>query len=186
MFGTLHSLLGCVLIDRVQGFASEEELEQTSHDLMQTNDLLAAVVFFDQGQNRRKRASNQTLPDELRYEIRMDIDYVQSTTRLKKQFWIPGPEADFIEDLRYLRGFVQLQDSIDKSIIHLKAPKLQKWTTLVQQMPYPCYKQSSCVFILSSLEPTTMISITTFDHYFIDFSRPYMNRREFLYHSSLH
>lgn len=41
------------------------------------------------------------------------ISYLITSSR----FWAPGPDADFIDNLRYFRGFVQLQDLIDKAII---------------------------------------------------------------------
>ncbi|KAK0086066.1 hypothetical protein PV325_003922 [Microctonus aethiopoides] len=140
MIGMLNNLVDCVLVDRMIGFDTEEELELESKRLIITNEFLAGVVFLNTNE-RMKRSFEHGLPDNIIYKIRMDVDYVPSTKRLKNQFWIPGPEDSFIEDLRYLRGFVQLQDSIDRAIIEIKSGKKQNWKTLSQQMPYPCWKR---------------------------------------------
>lgn len=137
MVGMLNDLLECVLVDRMKGFRSEEEMEAEARLLMETRQFLAGVVFLDRSS---KRSLDRELPEHVIYKIRMDVDYVQSTKRLKNQFWTPGPESSFIEHLRYLRGFVQLQDSIDRAIIKTKSQRDQDWRTMTQQMPYPCWK----------------------------------------------
>ncbi|XP_076284763.1 lipid droplet defective isoform X2 [Lasioglossum baleicum] len=141
MIGMLNDLLGCVLVDRVRGFRNEDEMEAEARMLMDTREFLAGVVFMDEDPVRSRRSLSEQLPENVVYKIRMDIDYVQSTKRLKNQFWIPGPESSFIEHLRYVRGFVQLQDSIDRAIIWEKSGKDLEWQTVTQQMPYPCWKQ---------------------------------------------
>ncbi|CAK9819447.1 ATP-binding cassette sub-family A member 13 [Anthophora plagiata] len=140
MVGMLNDLLECVLVDRIRGFRSEEEMEAEARILMQTREFLAGVVFLDVPTKRNGRSVEQELPEDVVYKIRMDVDYVQSTKRLKNQFWIPGPESSFIEHLRYLRGFIQLQDAIDRAIVKTKSHRDQNWKTMTQQMPYPCWK----------------------------------------------
>ncbi|XP_028982053.1 uncharacterized protein LOC107039836 isoform X2 [Diachasma alloeum] len=140
MIGMLNNLVDCILIDRMIGFTSEEELEVEARKLTDTNEFLAGVVFLDNEKLSRRSLGGESLEHDVTYKIRMDVDYVPSTKRLKNQFWVPGPEGSFIEDLRYLRGFVQLQDSIDRAIIEVKSGKEQNWKTVSQQMPYPCWK----------------------------------------------
>ncbi|CAL7936973.1 unnamed protein product [Xylocopa violacea] len=140
MVGMLNDLLECVLVDRIRGFRSEAEMEAQARILMETREFLAGVVFLDKPLKRSRRSLERELPENVVYKIRMDVDYVQSTKRLKNQFWIPGPESSFIEHLRYLRGFVQLQDSIDRAIIRTKSQRDKNWSTMTQQMPYPCWK----------------------------------------------
>ncbi|XP_014474957.1 PREDICTED: ATP-binding cassette sub-family A member 13 isoform X2 [Dinoponera quadriceps] len=140
MVGMLNDMMGCVLVNRTIGFSTEEELEAAASRLTNTNEFLAAVIFLDDSSPRSKRSLDLELPDNITYKIRMDVDYVPSTTRLKNQFWIPGPESSFLEHLRYLRGFIQLQDSVDRAIIKVKTRRDLSWRTLTQQMPYPCWK----------------------------------------------
>nr|XP_012136751.1 PREDICTED: uncharacterized protein LOC100878441 isoform X3 [Megachile rotundata] len=139
MVGMLNDLLECVLVDRIKGFRTEKEMEAEARVLMGTRQFLAGVVFLDKS-SRSERSLDHQLPENVVYKIRMDVDYVQSTKRLKNQFWTPGPESSFIEHLRYLRGFIQLQDSIDRAIIKTKSQRDQNWQTMTQQMPYPCWK----------------------------------------------
>ncbi|XP_067204074.1 uncharacterized protein ldd isoform X2 [Linepithema humile] len=141
MIGALNDMMGCVLVDRTKGFSTEEELEMAASRLTDTNEFLAGVIFLDDASSSRtKRSLDYELPDNITYKIRMDVDYVPSTLRLKNQFWIPGPESSFLEHLRYLRGFIQLQDSVDRAIVKVKARRDFDWRTVTQQMPYPCWK----------------------------------------------
>lgn len=68
--------------------------------------------------------------------------------------WTPGPESSFLENMRYFRGFVEIQDIIDKAIIQVSmedSRNIQKrdveeikktdWAVYTQQMPYPCYRK---------------------------------------------
>lgn len=143
MIDMLNSMMGCVLVNRTTGFSTEEELEVAASRLTDTNEFLAGVVFLNEASSRpAKRSLDHELPDDITYKIRMDVDYVPSTTRLKNQFWIPGPESSFIEHLRYLRGFIQLQDSVDRAIMKVKTRRYDlNWRTVTQQMPYPCWKE---------------------------------------------
>ena len=53
---------------------------------------------------------------------------------------LPGPEASFLDNLRYLHTFVPLQDIIDTAII-----KLSNGTPIPNKMvklsPYPCWER---------------------------------------------
>lgn len=142
MIGMLNGMMGCVLVNRTIGFSTEEELEEAASRLTDTNEFLAGVIFLDDASSHpAKRSLDHELPDNITYKIRMDVDYVPSTRRLKNQFWIPGPESSFIEHLRYLRGFIQLQDSVDRAIVKVKTRRYDlNWRTVTQQMPYPCWK----------------------------------------------
>lgn len=142
MVGMLNDFMECVLVERIRGFATEEEMESEARRLTDVNEFLAGVVFLDPPERSRRSIDDEQLPQDVVYKIRMDVDYVPSTKRMKTQFWIPGPEADFLENLRYLRGFVQLQDSIDRAIVRDKSGITQNWKTVTQQMPYPCWKNT--------------------------------------------
>ncbi|XP_034938100.1 phospholipid-transporting ATPase ABCA1 [Chelonus insularis] len=138
---TMNNFMECILSNRMIGFKSEEELEIEARQLINSHEFLAGVIFSEN--NSSGLLSKRSLLDNINYKIRMDVDYVPSTKRLKNQFWIPGPEDSFIENLKYLHGFVQLQDSIDRAIIEIKTGKSVNWKTVTQQMPYPCWKYSS-------------------------------------------
>ena len=50
------------------------------------------------------------------------------------------PEDSFAEDMRYFRGFVQLQSLIDNGIIRLQTGCDEIPVMDTQQFPYPCYQ----------------------------------------------
>lgn len=160
----LNGIIGCLLVNRTIGFSTEEELEAAASRLTDTNEFLAGVIFLDDtSSHRAKRSLDNELPDNITYKIRMDVDYVPSTRRLKNQFWIPGPESSFIEHLRYLRGFIQLQDSVDRAIIKMKSRQDLDWKTVTQQMPYPCWKHVPWVINILYLEISIYRVVTTED-----------------------
>ena len=69
------------------------------------------------------------------------------------RFWVPGPERSYIDDLKYARGFLQLQDIIDRAILkQLQVAILKQLQddlgsaidaedigVYTQQFPYPCF-----------------------------------------------
>ncbi|CAB3232753.1 unnamed protein product [Arctia plantaginis] len=142
--GTLLSkasdILNCINLNRIQATPNEYELTHAAAVLSTVNEFSAGVVFLN----------SEELDDSfsnVEYKIRMDIDTVPTTKRLKDFLWIPGPESNFIENMRYFRGFVELQDIVDKAIIQLSAENSlskttteeEDWAVYTQQTPYPCY-----------------------------------------------
>ncbi|KAH3873435.1 hypothetical protein DPMN_036670 [Dreissena polymorpha] len=73
----------------------------------------------------------------------MDVDNSPNTNRIKDRMWRPQPEDHFFNELRYFRGFIQLQDMIDSAIISLYAEheqvdfKMPRVAT--NQFPFPCH-----------------------------------------------
>ena len=61
------------------------------------------------------------------------------------RFWVPGPERSYIDDLKYARGFLQLQDIIDRAILKQLQDDLgsaidaEDIGVYTQQFPYPCF-----------------------------------------------
>ncbi|XP_073954372.1 uncharacterized protein [Choristoneura fumiferana] len=140
-------LLRCVNMDRFRAMPDEHELTHEAVRLTRVNEFSAGLVFM----NVKEQDGN---PINVEYTIRMDIESVPTTTRIRNQFWTPGPEDSFLENMRYFRGFVQIQDLVDSAIIklarnasHVKKrdtqptePKEDKWAIYTQQTPYPCYR----------------------------------------------
>lgn len=55
------------------------------------------------------------------------------------RFWRPNPEDDMFLYMRYFRGFIQLQDILDRAIIYLQTGQDINNTVFLQQFPTPCY-----------------------------------------------
>ncbi|CAH2088391.1 unnamed protein product [Euphydryas editha] len=139
-------LLHCINLDRFKPMSDEEELKKEAAKLTMVNEFSAGLVFLNMND------SKSDIPSNVEYKIRMDIDNVPTTVRLRNYLWIPGPESNFLEDMRYFRGFVQIQDIIDKAIIELSIENSKRvkkreietkmdWSIYTQQIPYPCYRR---------------------------------------------
>ncbi|XP_074649468.1 uncharacterized protein LOC141904723 isoform X2 [Tubulanus polymorphus] len=154
----------CMDVNRYVGVSSEKELQTVTAKWAKERKLLGGIVFeFGQQQNRKKRAANNTitagtLPKFVRYKIRVDVDNTMNTDTSWLAFTRPGPGDNFAEDLRYLRGFLPLQDMIDRAIIKEQTGKDVKIPIQTQQFPYPCYmKDSFLSFVYKFLLPLMMI-----------------------------
>ncbi|CAH0591712.1 unnamed protein product [Chrysodeixis includens] len=140
-------LLRCINLDRFQPSPSEDHMIHEAARLSIVNEFSAGVVFLNSGEQDGSLSNVQ-------YKIRMDIDNAPTTEKLKDYLWIPGPEASFVENMRYFRGFVQIQDLVDQAIIRLSRQGHQAsqtrvkrdlqetdWAVYTQQTPYPCYRK---------------------------------------------
>ncbi|CAH1795290.1 unnamed protein product [Owenia fusiformis] len=137
----------CIELDRFEGFDTEEEMEKRAQELNSDKSMLASVVFLnvdDDATGRRRRQADTTgdgIPKHIQYKIRMDIENVHVTNRLRDLQYVPGPKDDFATDMRYMRGFVQLQDMIDTAIINIHTGRNNSAPVVnLQQFPYPCYE----------------------------------------------
>uniref|UniRef100_A0A8C2GCE9 P-type phospholipid transporter n=1 Tax=Cyprinus carpio TaxID=7962 RepID=A0A8C2GCE9_CYPCA len=91
---------------------SQEKLVNESMSLLDNRKFWAGIVFLD------IQSNSSELPPHVNYKIRMDIDNVERTNKIKDGYWDPGPRADPFEDLRYIwGGFTYLQDVVEHSII---------------------------------------------------------------------
>ncbi|XP_026490160.2 ATP-binding cassette sub-family A member 13 [Vanessa tameamea] len=158
-------LLHCVNLNRFKPMPTEHELTQEAARLTLVNEFSAGLVFMNMSD------TESAIPSNIEYKIRMDIENAPPTNRLKNYLWIPGPEASFLENMRYFRGFAQIQDIIDKAIIDLSMDNSRKvkkreisddktdWAVYTQQMPYPCYRRD---FFQTSLYESQSLLVAFF------------------------
>ncbi|GAB1599090.1 hypothetical protein Ahia01_000186200, partial [Argonauta hians] len=149
----------CLSNERFQS-VSFENLQKEALVLSKRNEFLAAIIFLnseedDESEIRRsKREIQQKIPRHLKYEIRMDVDNVPTTGKLRERYWRPRPEDNLAMEMKYLQGFIQLQDIIDKAIIESHMEDLGINSSLpsvhLKQFPYPCHMKDEYLHILSS------------------------------------
>ena len=148
----------CASFDRFVGLRSELELEEYARNLTKSHEFIAGIVFVG---NQSQYANRSSMPTNIEYKIRIDIDFVPSTKDLKARIWEPGPRDNYVNDMGYLHGFVQIQEMIDRSIMSY----LTNQSTLaidpeihLQQQPYLCYDIDKFGNYIRSLAPliTTM------------------------------
>ena len=78
------------------------------------------------------------------YKIRMDVDNVEQTQAIKDRIWRPISRGGFADDLRYLRGFIQLQDMVDSAIIEtMTGTGGTRVQPIAKQTPFPCHKRDT-------------------------------------------
>ncbi|XP_058118442.1 glucosylceramide transporter ABCA12 [Anopheles ziemanni] len=102
---TIANIFDCFSADRFIPVANEQDLETRAFELNRKK-LFFAGVLFENGTT-----------NEVAYKIRMRTDDTPVTVENRNRFWFPGPEASFELDMRYHRGFVQIQHAVDMGII---------------------------------------------------------------------
>uniref|UniRef100_A0A452I3H1 P-type phospholipid transporter n=1 Tax=Gopherus agassizii TaxID=38772 RepID=A0A452I3H1_9SAUR len=137
-----NQYLECFTLDKFEGHADETQLTHQALNLLEENKFWAGVVFPDIHSGASK------LPRHMNYKIRMDIDAVEKTNKIKDRYWDPGPRADPVDDLRYIwGGFAYLQDMIEHGIIKTQTNTEVPSGIYLQQMPYPCFVDDIDVFL---------------------------------------
>ncbi|KAM6396101.1 phospholipid-transporting ATPase ABCA7 [Rhynochetos jubatus] len=152
VLGTLSRFMECVCLDKIEAVATEEQLVARALELLEEQQFWAAVVF-----QPPINATAPTLPTHVRYKIRMDIDDVTRTNKIKDRFWDPGPAADPFSDLRYVwGGFVYVQDLVEQAVVRVQTGAAPRTGVYVQQMPYPCYVDDVFLRVLNRSLPLFM------------------------------
>lgn len=152
--------LPCIELNRFEALQSESELVERAKELhrnrmviagkKETKKNLIQLVFFVvfvgivfSNLNSSNPNAN-FLPPHIHVKIRMDVDSVRPTEQLTSWLFFPGPENDYFREMHYLRGFIQLQDLIERAIIDLHFEDTEKTPTnpvvYMQLMPYPCFR----------------------------------------------
>uniref|UniRef100_A0A3Q2QA05 P-type phospholipid transporter n=1 Tax=Fundulus heteroclitus TaxID=8078 RepID=A0A3Q2QA05_FUNHE len=142
----------CISLDKFVPHTDESQMIHRALYLLEENKFWAGVVFMD------VYPWTTSVPPHVKYKIRMDIDAVERTNKIKDRYWDPGPRADPMEDQRYLwGGFAYLQDMIEHGIIKLHTGNDWPLGVYVQQMPYPCYVDDLFMITLNRCFPMFMV-----------------------------
>ncbi|XP_053185826.1 retinal-specific phospholipid-transporting ATPase ABCA4-like isoform X2 [Scomber japonicus] len=142
----------CISLDKFVAFSDESQMIHQALYLLEENKFWAGVVFMDM------YPWTTSVPPHVKYKIRMDIDAVERTNKIKDRYWDPGPRADPMEDQRYIwGGFAYLQDMIEHGIIKLHTGNDWPLGVYVQQMPYPCYVDDLFMITLNRCFPIFMV-----------------------------
>nr|KAF6442985.1 ATP binding cassette subfamily A member 4 [Molossus molossus] len=147
-----NQYLECLDLDKFESYDDEIQLTQRALALLEENRFWAGVVFPDM------YPWTSSLPPHVKYKIRMDIDVVEKTNKIKDRYWDSGPRADPVEDLRYIwGGFAYLQDMIEQGITRTQTQAEVPVGVYLQQMPYPCFVDDSFMIILNRCFPIFMV-----------------------------
>ncbi|XP_037335370.2 phospholipid-transporting ATPase ABCA1-like [Pungitius pungitius] len=148
----LSKFLGCLNLNKFEAAPTESRLVSRALQLLENGTFWAAIVF----ENLQPNSSG--LPAYVKYKIRMDIDDVEPTNKLKDRSWSPGARGNSFNDLRYIwGGFAYLQDMMDHGIIQVQTSKTQPLGVFAQQMPFPCYVDDSFVQSIGGILPMFLV-----------------------------
>uniref|UniRef100_A0A8C7R909 ATP-binding cassette, sub-family A (ABC1), member 12 n=1 Tax=Oncorhynchus mykiss TaxID=8022 RepID=A0A8C7R909_ONCMY len=132
----MMNLSSCINFDRFHGINSTEDLNTVAEHLTQTRDLYASIIF----KLDASRSSSSALPPKVDYTIRMSIENSMRTDRSRNPFWVKDPYISSLKTQRYNRGFVYLQESIDRAIIETQTgQQVTEPAVQLQAFPYPCF-----------------------------------------------
>uniref|UniRef100_A0A8C1ZZ12 P-type phospholipid transporter n=1 Tax=Cyprinus carpio TaxID=7962 RepID=A0A8C1ZZ12_CYPCA len=139
-------------LDKFVGHMDENLMTHQALHLLGENKFWAGLVFMDM------YPWSTELPRHVKFKIRMDIDAVERTNKIKDRYWDPGPRADPVEDHRYIwGGFAYLQDMIEHGILKLHTGHDWPLGVYLQQMPYPCYVDDMFMLTLNRCFPIFMV-----------------------------
>ncbi|KAM5151867.1 LOW QUALITY PROTEIN: glucosylceramide transporter ABCA12 [Mantella aurantiaca] len=157
----LLNLMSCMSYNRIQPINSTEAMTAQAYLLQNTNDFFAAVTFNLPSESNRQKRDLSNLPKKISYSITMRSLLSEDTSSIRSSVWTPGPHNSLN---MYSRGFVYLQENIDRAIIELHTNKsLDNIGVQFQPMPYPCYIRDSFLYSMSfSLPIALMISWVLF------------------------
>ncbi|KAJ8409561.1 hypothetical protein AAFF_G00229620 [Aldrovandia affinis] len=142
----------CINLDKFVGHTDEEQMTHQALYLLGENKFWAGLIFLDMYPWTSK------LPTHVKFKIRMDIDAVERTNKIKDRYWDPGPRADPMDDFRYVwGGFAYLQDMIEHGIVKTHTGVDRPLGVYVQQMPYPCYVDDLFMITLNRCFPIFMV-----------------------------
>ncbi|XP_027628464.1 ATP-binding cassette sub-family A member 1 isoform X1 [Tupaia chinensis] len=148
---TISRFMECVNLNKLEPIATEVWLINKSMELLDERKFWAGIVFTGIA------PGSVVLPHHVKYKIRMDIDNVERTNKIKDEYWDPGPRADPFEDMRYIwGGFTYLQDVVEQAIIRVLTGTQKKTGVYMQQMPYPCYVDDIFLRVMSRSMPLFM------------------------------
>ncbi|XP_068958059.1 phospholipid-transporting ATPase ABCA7 [Petaurus breviceps papuanus] len=139
-------VLECVSLDKLEPTLTEDNLMARAVELLEQRRFWAGIVFLG--------LQDGGAPLHIRLKIRMDIDDVTRTNKIKDRFWDPGPAADPVMDMRYVwGGFVYLQDLLEGAVVRVLNNSARPASIYLQQMPYPCYVDDVFLRVLNRSLP---------------------------------
>ncbi|XP_032250751.1 phospholipid-transporting ATPase ABCA7 [Phoca vitulina] len=152
LVGMLGGVMECVTLDKLEAAPSEAALVARALELLAERRFWAGIVFL--GPEDPLDPAQLGGPGHVRVKIRMDIDAVTKTNKIRDRFWDPGPAADPLTDLRYVwGGFVYLQDLLERAAVRVLSGTEPRARLYLQQMPYPCFVDDAFLRVLSRSLP---------------------------------
>uniref|UniRef100_A0A671U5U1 ATP binding cassette subfamily A member 12 n=1 Tax=Sparus aurata TaxID=8175 RepID=A0A671U5U1_SPAAU len=183
-------LSSCITFDRYRGYDSAEQLDDTAQELAKNRELYASVIFKlpkddDDSSSRKRQArspsSASSLPPKVSYTIRMHMDNVMRTDRVRNNYFVKDNHISSSLTMRYNRGFVYLQESIDWAIIETQTgQRVMEPAVQLQPFPYPCHLRDEYLEAISFVFPLMLMMAWVL--FVADFVKKLVHERELRLH----
>ncbi|XP_030613266.1 LOW QUALITY PROTEIN: ATP-binding cassette sub-family A member 12 [Archocentrus centrarchus] len=180
-------ITSCIKFDRYRGFDSADELNSAAQELAKDRNLYASVIFklpnnTDSSRNKREATSStSSLPPKVSYTIRMHMDNVMRTDRVRNPYFVKDTHISARNTMRYNRGFIYLQESIDRAIIEAQTgQKVTDTAVQLQPFPYPCYQRDEYLEAISFVFP--LMLMVAWVLFIADFVKKLVHERELRLH----
>uniref|UniRef100_A0A7N6BK81 ABC transporter domain-containing protein n=1 Tax=Anabas testudineus TaxID=64144 RepID=A0A7N6BK81_ANATE len=169
-------LSSCIKFDRYRGFDSADELNTVAQELAKNRDLYASVIF-----KSLSTSSTSSLPPKVSYTIRMHMDNVMRTDRVRDSYFVKDTHILARQTMRYNRGFIYLQETIDRAIIEAQiGQKVTEPAVQLQPFPYPCFQRDEFLQAISYVFPVMLMIAWVL--FISDFVRKLVHERELRLH----
>ncbi|XP_023284363.1 ATP-binding cassette sub-family A member 12 [Seriola lalandi dorsalis] len=192
-------LSSCIKFDRYRGYDSAEQLNTVAQELAKNRDLYASVIFKlpkdeDSSKKRKARSSSSSssssssttsstssLPPKVSYTIRMHMDNVMRTDRVRDPYFVKDTHILARQTMRYNRGFVYLQENIDRAIIETQTgQRVSEPAVQLQPFPYPCHLRDEYLEAISFVFPLMLMIAWVL--FVADFVKKLVHERELRLH----
>uniref|UniRef100_A0A8C5HN15 ATP-binding cassette, sub-family A (ABC1), member 12 n=1 Tax=Gouania willdenowi TaxID=441366 RepID=A0A8C5HN15_GOUWI len=170
------NLSSCIKFDRYRGYNSTDQLNHEAQKLAKNRDLYASVLFKLDGDS-----SSSVLPPKVSYTIRMHMDNVMRTDRVRNSFFIKDPHMIARITMRYSRGFIYLQENLDRAIIDTHTgQRVTEPAVQLQPFPYPCHLRDEYLEAISFVFPLMLMIAWVL--FVADFVKKLVHERELRLH----
>ncbi|KAM9804931.1 glucosylceramide transporter ABCA12 [Neosynchiropus ocellatus] len=148
------NISSCITFDRYRGYDSEEQLDAKAQELAKDRRLFGSVIF----KLPKNSHSSAALPTKVPYTIRMHMDNVMRTDRARRPFYSKERFLTSSISYRYNRGFVYLQENIERAIIETHTGhRVTDPAVQIQPFPYPCHYRDEYLEAVSFIFPLMLM-----------------------------
>lgn len=157
---TIANIFECFSVNRFIGVETEQEMEDMAIKLNAKKLFYAGIYFGNNGYDNNK---------EFSYKLRLEADNVPVTLENRNRFWFPGPNSNFELNMRYHRGFIQLQHMLDQAIIKTVVDETNAerqevwWRTTTTENPESGEKTDSSSSNSDSSGVEVILKVPTYD-----------------------
>lgn len=153
LFEYITEYIQCFNFDKFVGYKNQKEMMDDGIAMIERDLFWAAIEFTGMGLNTTE------MPTKVEYKIRMDVDKVDSTKKVRDRYPKPGPRRNPWQLKYFMYGFVYIQDMLEHAVIRMQTGTSETTDVgiVAQQFPYPCYTEDKFIYAISRMLPLFMI-----------------------------